>query len=940
MKSGEIPAIDAAFTLIDGRTDFSVRIAVAAGDSAEAARRLEAASAVSVPPYPRLALVLSEPRSGDFAGATRLYGGFAAFRAAADRFGALAQDRFEFDPTVPFRETSHAPTGRLNRALVHFAFAYATNELLMSLGVKPQAVVGQGALDLMAACLAGITSEETALAMVADRFRLGGGSSSTMSDRFKAAQPRRAQICYLGYGSSDFADPDDVATPEFWLHGPDNVRAWQVNARAIANWGATVAVDIGAGGLPATDTGEDGAPGPTLFSISPHGGSDDEHRLFDLLASLWSHGVADDGPAAVLASADPNRRAHKASLPTYSFARERHWVDVEPRSVDDASGVPMDVATKTTETQWLVSPVWTEAVGVGAHAQDAISAAVIGGDPGGLGGALSEQLSAPHFPGGPDAALRLAGQVAQSPPGAAIWCMWPEHAADPADPPRTALDKAISCRDGLAAMCREIATAGWPRRLIVVTQGLARVRNDEWVAPEFALILGPLRSQPHETPLLSCQVVDVEASLNDGVTAAQLAGLVEATRPDSTPVEFTAVRGGRLWTRELRHVGFVPDETELPRQGRFIVIGGDQRMGRALASALAAKSDGATIGLLVQPSPDLAADRATFATELMTKFGARVVTVEANIATSEAAVDMQDLAARLGGVDGVIHAASGCVDDTGGKALEGSSPGSVGPNVWAVPAIEEAFRDMPLEFLALCSTAEAQWGAPARSDAIGAHAFLDHFAASPRLPLCRRKLSIGWDHWRDPTTTLDEGFVSAEPRSDVLNHGLTELQGRQWFLRCLATSLQAPIVSMVAPAYFSRRLRQRADEAVKRYAAQSDVRVGRDDGRLGKPRPELESAYQAPDKPMERLLAMLWSENLGYGKIGIHDRFIELGGDETAAFGLLWQIHRCTGFDIPMDVFYNLQTIEKCSEYLWQMELDELRKLRLEVEEAVGKEIS
>ena len=926
LEIGDIAAIDAAYTLIDGRTDFAVRTAVPARGVVEAAQRLASAPAVSVPSSPRLVLALSDSGEGDYRNAARLYEEIAAFRAAADRVGAAVAERFDVDPVALLTGGSHTPAGDPGHPLADLTFGYAMTRLLESLGVGFQAVVGQGVLGALAGHLAGIFPLEAAVALAVERNRTCGSSPSELPEPLQGIRLQRPGIRYLHYGSSDFAGPADAATPEFWSRGGEDSGGWEPSVCALASWGATVAIDIGAGdGLVTHARGSDG-PEWALFPISPHGGAFGEGELFDLLARLWSHGVADDTPRVVLESADPRRRARKVSLPGYRFARERHWIDVESRSPETGAAA-VQIASAARESEWLLSPVWTETVA--AATTGAVSAVVVGGDADGLGGALSAALNVPHLAGGPGEAPEPEGNLAQAPPEAVIWCLWPAQVADPADTPRAALDKALVCRDAVAALARTIASTGRPHRLIVVTRGLASVHGDEWMAPEYALMLGPLRCQPHETPLLSCQIVDIEDSTDHGATAARLAGTAAAFRPDSTLQCLTAVRGDRLWLRELRNVGFVPEAAVLPDQGRYLILGGDGRMSRAIASSLAENSARAKIGLIVRPRPDRAADRAAFADELASRYGAHAVIAETDIAAPGAAAVMRNLAAQLGGVDGVIHVAG----IASREIDEGSPHSDVDPEVRGTLAIEEAFGDTPLEFLVLCSAAQAHWGAGGRDGTMGASAFLDHFALSPRLPSCRRKLSIGWDHWREPDPVLDEGTVWAEPRPEPSTRGLAERQGRQWFLRCLAAPLRAPIISMLGPDYYARILRRRVGEAVRRYAAESGAHVGVDDVSAGKPRPELDTPYEAPDRPMERLLAMLWSENLGYADLGVHDRYVDLGGDETSAQDLLWRIHLSTGFGMPMDVFYELQTIAKCGEYLWREELEELRKLRLEVDE-------
>ena len=930
-ETGDVAVVDAAFTLIDGRTDFAVRTAVPARSLAEAARRLAVSPAIPVPPYPRLVLVLSDAGAGDYRGAARLYEASAVFRSAADRVGSAVGERAGVDAVALLTGGSDAQPDDPWRSLADLALGYAMATLLETHGVKPRAVVGQGVLGALAGHLAGIFPLETAVDLAIDRIRARTSSPPEPSEPLQGVRLRRPGIRYLGWGSGDFADPADAATPEFWRRGREGGGGWERTADALARWGATVVMDIGAGAGPLAPAEGSGSSRWTRFPVSAHGSAFAGEELFELLAGLWTHGVADDTPRIVLEGADPRRRARKVSLPGYRFARERHWIDVEPRS-SGTGAAAVQIATAARESDWLLSPVWTEAVV--AAASGAESAVVVGGDPDGLGGALCAALNVPHLAGGPGDACEPEAVLAEAPPEAVIWCLWPAQVADPADAPRVALDKALVCRDAVAALARSIASTGRPHRLIVVTRGLASVGGDEWMAPEYALVLGPLRCQPHETPLLSCQIVDIEDSPEHGATAAHLAGTAAAFRPDSTLRGFTALRGGRLWSRELRGAGVVPEAAAPPEHGRYVILGGDGPMARAIASSLAESSSRARIGLVVHHRTDRVADRAAFTAELESRYGAQVVIAETDIAAPGAAAVMRDLAARLGGVDGIVHAAgvsSDAIDE--GPACSG---GDI--KVRGTLAIEEAFAQTPLDFLVLCSEARTHWGAEGEGGMVGANAFLDHFALSRRLPLCRRKLGIGWDRWREPGPASDEGVVWVEPRAEPLTRGLTERQGRQWFLRCLGAPLRAPVISMLAPDYYAEVLRRRVGDATRRYAAESGVRVGVGEVPARKPRPALDTPYEAPHKPMERLLAMLWSENLGYAQVGIHDRYVDLGGDETSALDLLWQIHLSTGFDLPEEVFYDLQTIAKCGEHLWREELEELRKLRLEVDRLTDNE--
>ena len=55
-------------------------------------------------------------------------------------------------------------------------------------------------------------------------------------------------------------------------------------------------------------------------------------------------------------------------------------------------------------------------------------------------------------------------------------------------------------------------------------------------------------------------------------------------------------------------------------------------------------------------------------------------------------------------------------------------------------------------------------------------------------------------------------------------------------------------------------------------------------------RPDVEGDYEAPRDEVEKALAKIWADVLRFGMVGIHDNFIELGGDSLAATQVLSKI--------------------------------------------------
>jgi acyl carrier protein len=79
--------------------------------------------------------------------------------------------------------------------------------------------------------------------------------------------------------------------------------------------------------------------------------------------------------------------------------------------------------------------------------------------------------------------------------------------------------------------------------------------------------------------------------------------------------------------------------------------------------------------------------------------------------------------------------------------------------------------------------------------------------------------------------------------------------------------------------------------------------------RASHPRPELATPYAAPRDELEETLAGLWGELLGIEKIGVHDRFYELGGNSLLATQLAARLADRLGIELPLELLLTRTTV-------------------------------
>jgi acyl transferase domain-containing protein/thioesterase domain-containing protein/acyl carrier protein len=177
---------DVCFTLLEGRTPFNHRRALACASREQAVeflrsrdpRRVFTHAASTDPPE----VVFMFPGGGaQYVGMARgLYAEEPAFRRWADRGFEFLKDKVPFEPKAVLFPDGDDRTAIAERELFKpsvqlpllFIIEYAMAQLLIELGVVPAALIGHSMGENTAACLAGVLSFEHALGLVLLRGQL------------------------------------------------------------------------------------------------------------------------------------------------------------------------------------------------------------------------------------------------------------------------------------------------------------------------------------------------------------------------------------------------------------------------------------------------------------------------------------------------------------------------------------------------------------------------------------------------------------------------------------------------------------------------------------------------------------------------------------------------------------------------------------------------
>src|SRR5439155_15275348 len=77
----------------------------------------------------------------------------------------------------------------------------------------------------------------------------------------------------------------------------------------------------------------------------------------------------------------------------------------------------------------------------------------------------------------------------------------------------------------------------------------------------------------------------------------------------------------------------------------------------------------------------------------------------------------------------------------------------------------------------------------------------------------------------------------------------------------------------------------------------------------GRERPCLETPFVLPRTPIERALAAIWAEVLGLEAVGVHDPFLELGGDSLRATQVLSRVRQAFSLPLPLRLLFQAPTV-------------------------------
>jgi acyl carrier protein len=153
-----------------------------------------------------------------------------------------------------------------------------------------------------------------------------------------------------------------------------------------------------------------------------------------------------------------------------------------------------------------------------------------------------------------------------------------------------------------------------------------------------------------------------------------------------------------------------------------------------------------------------------------------------------------------------------------------------------------------------------------------------------------------------------------EQKRAYLESAIRPAEGVEAFRRVLAAGLpQVAVITRDLP----RRIAEVANSSTPvNSPAFLDERAAPTGPEATHSRPDLASAFVAPETDIQKRLAEIWIEVLGIEEIGIDDNFFEMGGHSLLATGVLSRIRGTLGVSVPLRTIFETPTIRELSGHL------------------------
>jgi amino acid adenylation domain-containing protein/non-ribosomal peptide synthase protein (TIGR01720 family) len=342
----DIALDDVAWTLAEGRKGFEYRCAFQCTTVQQAVEQLEQNNPVAsqrlMPgrlDQPKVVFMFPEQVGQHLEPTAVLYRNEPVFRQHLDNCAQILRPALGLDIRellLDIAGDEHTVSHRLSEAWLNqpvlFAIEYALAQQWIASGVLPNAMLGAGPGEYVAACLAGVFELSDALRLVVARGKLGSDVTDkdlvAFASQVKACQPQAPTIDCWSNPMGTLLTSEQAVDPTYWVRQTQEPVLRAAGLDSLLERQDTLFIEVGPGDIFTTSAINHrlAKQSRLILPTLTHEGratGDSSRQWLDCLGKIWCAGFDLDWRLSWSSA----RRA-RVALPVYPFEKVRHWIDL------------------------------------------------------------------------------------------------------------------------------------------------------------------------------------------------------------------------------------------------------------------------------------------------------------------------------------------------------------------------------------------------------------------------------------------------------------------------------------------------------------------------------------------------------------------------------------------------------------------------------------
>jgi polyketide synthase PksN len=271
----------------------------------------------------------------------------------------------------------------------------------------------------------------------------------------------------------------------------------------------------------------------------------------------------------------------------------------------------------------------------------------------------------------------------------------------------------------------------------------------------FAGLSGLLKTSQLENPKIMGQLIEMD-------TEGAAEGIIEKLKDNSRCPSDCRIRyqEGKRWVLSWSEDALTQEITEIPwnNQGIYLITGGTGDLGLIFAKEIVHKVKGAT---LILTGRSLLSKAKQAKLQELEAAGAHIAYMQVDVTQREAVIDLiQNIKEEFGDINGVIHSAGLIQDNFILRKNREELQKVLSPKVAGLVNLDEASKNLSLDFFILFSSVTGAAGNPGQADYAMANAFMDAYSSYRNTLVAAKQrhgqtLSINWPLWKDGGMHVD-----------------------------------------------------------------------------------------------------------------------------------------------------------------------------------------